>query len=97
MLLIFAISIQLSFSTAGSDYEAIQPTNQNFPGHRLRYQANMVDPRSDDTLSIMIINDDDRESTETFEIYLVQVRENAFVSKPIGTVTILDDDSRMFL
>ena len=67
-----------------------------FAGHRLRYKANMEDPRDADTLSVMIIDDDVPEMPETFEIFLVEVQKNAYVVKPIGTITIEDDDERTY-
>ena len=85
------------FYIANNDFEAIQPTNTNFPGHRLRYQSRQVDPRNEDTLSVRIIDDDKSEPEETFEIYLVEIRRNAYVVKPFATVTIVDDDSGTFL
>ena len=87
--------MSLPFSTAGSDYEPIQPTNENFTGHRLRYPSSSTLPRDDDTLRVMIINDDERETDEIFQIFLVEVRINAYVVKPIGTITIVDDDTQI--
>ena len=67
-----------------------------FAGHRLRYPSSSTLPRDDDTLSVMIIDDDVPEMPETFEIFLVEVQRNAYVVKPIGTITIEDDDERTY-
>ena len=80
------------FSTGNSDYIPVEPVG-TFEGHRLRFRRNKVDPRIEDVLNITIINDDVGEPTEIFEIFLLQVRRNAYVTKPIGTVTIFDDDA----
>lgn len=83
-------------STAQSDYIAVTAVS-TYQGHRLLFKRDKIDPRSKDILNVTIIDDDIGEPTETFEIYLVEVRKNAYVSKPVGTVTILDDDTRMKL
>ena len=89
--------LQILMFAAHSDYVPVARTNSSYAGHLMRFKKNLFTPRSEDILKVMIIDDDKGEPTETFEIYLIEVIEDAYVVKPVGTITILDNDGNSLI
>jgi hypothetical protein len=77
-------------ATSGSDYRLTSgTTNAGFPTGTITFKPGEVSK----TLTVNVMNDVDRESSETVKVSLFKPRNATLDASQSATVTILDDDS----
>jgi hypothetical protein len=77
-------------ATSGSDYRLVSgASNAGFPTGTITFKPGEVAK----TLTVRVIDDIDRESSETVKVSLFKPRNATLDGSPSATVTILDDDS----